>query len=167
MRRKVLAASATVAAALAMTVPGLASASSAKHHSLRLAMAGRMLHKVGKHTAVIAGGGGPSVLTHSGFKCEVVVGQGAGDNTGVNHFVTNSTEFTAPLSPGVVSVVTNCIGKLKPGTPHANTVVTHLTANCGQINPSDPSKFISGVGITTTYPNGLFSETCNTPSFTL
>src|SRR5947209_4776095 len=169
MLRKALAATATAAAVLGMTIPAFAQAR-ASRHSLRLVMAGRVVHKAGNRVAVIAGGGPGSILLHQGFNCEVTIGQGPGDATYVNHWVRNSTEFYEPFTVGALSfasVTTNCVGKLPTGTPHANGTVSHVTANCGQINPLDPTKFIAGVGITTTFRNGMFSETCNTSSFSL
>jgi hypothetical protein len=165
MRRKVVAAIATVAAALAITVPAVAKSG----HSLRLVMGGRVTHKVKTGAAFIAGGSG-SVIAHQGFECEVTIGQGPGDATYVNRWTRASTEFYSPFTAGVLSlasVTTNCVGQLPKGTPHANATISHVTANCGQINPLDPTKFISGVGITTTFRNGMYSESCNTANFGL
>ena len=80
----------------------------------------------------------------------------------------DSTEFYVPYrvhGKTRYSVTTNCIGALPTGTVVAPTIVSAKTAHCGQINPFHQHKFISGVGITTTFPDGTFSETCNTPNF--
>jgi hypothetical protein len=117
---------------------------------------------------VLAAAGSGSTVTYQGFSCQVTIGQGANDTTYVNHRVSDSTEFYIPhVVNGTTfySVTTNCIGKLAPGTVVAPTIVSATTANCGQINPFDQHKFISGNGITTTFPDGMFSETCNTPDF--
>lgn len=166
MRPKALVAGAIAAAALGMAVPTFATAHA--NRGLRLVMGGRVLHKGGNGLAAIAGGSG-SVIVHQGFSCGVVVGQGPGDTTFVPRHTHGSSEFYLPFGGGAdATVTTTCIGKLPPGTPHdTNEPVSHVTANCGQINPLDPTKFISGFGVTITFPSGLFAETCVTSDFTL
>jgi len=137
--------------------------------SLSLRMGGRVVAVIrGGQSAVIANGFGPSTVTYQGFHCQVTVGQGPSDTIYQNHIVFDSTEFYIPYhvrGKTRYSVTTNCIGALPTGTAVAPTIVSAKTAHCGQINPFDPHKFISGVGITTTFPDGTFSETCNTPKF--
>jgi hypothetical protein len=46
-----------------------------------------------------------------------------------------------------------------------STIVTHTLTSCRQFDPQNPTgPTIQGSGISTTYPDGLYSETCNTPA---
>jgi hypothetical protein len=166
MRPKALVAAATVAAALSMTVPAFASAKA--HHALRLNMGGRVLHKAGNGLAAIAGASpSGSIVAHKGFSCGVVVAQGA-DGSTLRHYHTNaSSEFYVPFGTNEASVTTTCIGTLPPNAVPPTKAVANVTANCGQINPLHPKQFISGFGVTITFPSGLYAETCNTSAFGL
>lgn len=109
-----------------------------------------------------------STFVSQGFACETIVGQGPTDSTYLTHWTYDSSEFYIRFDvKGHVrySVTTNCVGQLPSGTTVSTSPVSHVTANCGQIDPFNPSKFIVGWGLTTTYPDGMYSETCNTPAF--
>ena len=170
MPRRILVAVLVASGALALAIPAVARTGTAhRNSSLSLRMGGHVVAAIrGGRSAVIATAFGPSTVTYQGFSCEVTVGQGLMDTTYTNYHVTDSTEFYVPYHVrGKIrySVTTNCIGALPTGTVVAPTIVSAKTAHCGQINPFDQHKFISGVGITTTFPDGMFSETCNTPKF--
>ena len=170
MSRRVLVAVLAAGAALVVAVPATAHTSTA-HRSTRLTlrMGGHVAGVIrGGQLAVIAANFGPATVAYQGFRCQVTIGQGASDTTYQNHFVFDSIEFYVPYhvhGKTRYSVTTNCIGTLPPATVVAPTIVTAKTAHCGQINPFDQTKFISGVGTTTTFPDGTFTETCNTPKF--
>ena len=176
MPRRILVAVLVASGALALAIPAVARTGSAnRNSSLSLRMGGRVVAVIsGGRSAVTATGSGawsgfgPSTVTYQGFRCEVTVGQGSSDTTYKNQVVFDSTEFYVPYrvhGKTRYSVTTNCIGALPTGTVVAPTIVSAKTAHCGQINPFHQHKFISGVGITTTFPDGTFSETCNTPNF--
>jgi hypothetical protein len=176
MPRRILLAVLVASGALALAIPAVARTSSAQRSSsLSLRMGGHIVAVIrGGQSAVTATGSGswsgfgPSTVTYQGFHCQVTVGQGATDTTYQNHIVFDSTEFYVPYRvhhKTRYSVTTNCIGALPTGTVVAPNIISAKTAHCGQINPFNQHKFISGVGITTTFPDGTFSETCNTPNF--
>ena len=86
----------------------------------------------------------------------------------MSHVVFDSIQFYVPYrANGRIhySVTSTCIGSLPPSTVVAPKIVTAQLAFCGQFNPFNQTKFISGVGTTTTFPDGIFTETCNTPKF--
>jgi hypothetical protein len=169
MSRKLVAVTVTISAALGLSVPAIAKSGHARR-SERVVMTGRVLRGSLSRPVIIASGGLSSTLSHQGFACEVIVGQGTDDATYLTHWTQQSSEFYIRFDVrGVTrySVTSNCIGQLPPGTPHSAHIVSHTTANCGQINPFNASKFIKGWGLTTTYPSGMYSETCNTPAFKL
>jgi hypothetical protein len=102
------------------------------------------------------------------FKCEVTVGVGTDGNTPKNYTVTDSSEqyFEYSTTPPLYSVTSNCIGTLPKGVVHASSIITH-DVGCKQYNPLNKNApTIQGYGISTTYPDGQYSETCNTPNFT-
>jgi len=170
MPRRILVPILVASGALALAIPAVARTGAAhRNSSLSLRMGGHVVAVIrGGRSAVIATGFGPSTITYQGFRCQVTVGQGPSDTTYQNHIVFDSTEFYVPYRvhrKTRYAVTTNCIGALPTGTVVAPTIVSSKTAHCGQINPFDQHKFISGVGITTTFPDGTFSETCNTPNF--
>jgi hypothetical protein len=169
MSRRILLAVLSASAALALAIPAIAQTPTT-HRSNSLSL------RMGGHLGAVTGGGplattatqGPSTVAYSGFRCQVTVGQGVSDTTYQNHFVTDSTEFYIQYhvaGKARYSVTTNCVGTLPAGTIVAPTIVSASTAKCGQIDPFDKTKFITGQGITTTFPDGMFSETCNTPKF--
>lgn len=178
MSRKFFMGLMAASAALALAVPALASSRHTKRHvrtrhSLRLVMAGRVLRTHQPHNqglAMTTGASPSSTLSYQGFACEVTIGQGTHDGTYKNHWTTNSTEFyvtDTAVSPALYAITTNCIGKLPSGTTVANHIVSHVTANCGQIDPLNSKKFIRGAGLTTTYPSGMYSESCSVPATSL
>lgn len=107
-------------------------------------------------------------VSYQGYRCETTVGIGTTDGTPQNYFVTDSSEFWFAYLQGghqFYSVTSNCVGKLPAATVHSSSIVSHAVA-CRQFNPFNSSlASIQGYGISTTYPDGLFSETCNTPDF--
>jgi hypothetical protein len=171
MSRRILVAVLMAGGVLAVATPAVARTPTVYRHSkLSLTMGGRVGRATGtRQSAVVANDNpGPATVAYEGFRCQVTIGQGASDTTYVNHVVFDSTEFYVPHnahSNAILSVTTNCIGTLPMGTPVAPTIVSAPTARCGQLNPFDKHKFIFGRGITTTFPDGMFSETCTTPKF--
>ena len=170
MSRRILLAVLTASAALGLAIPAVAQTHRTRHMNrhLSLRMGGHIVKVVKGRTSVVIASGSGSTVSYQGFSCQVTIGQGASDTTYQNHRVNDSTEFYIPhVVNGTTyySVTTNCIGMLAPGTVVAPTIVSATTSNCGQINPFDKTKFISGNGITTTFTDGMFSETCNTPDF--
>jgi hypothetical protein len=170
MSRRILVAAVLVGVTLVAALPAVARTPTVRRHSrLSLRMGGHVGAVITSgQSAMTAAAVGPSTVTYQGFSCEVTVGQGPTDTTYANHHVIDSTEFYVPYhahGKNFYSVTTNCIGTLPAGTVVAPTIVTAKTSHCGQFNPFDQTKSISGVGITTTFPDGMFSETCNTPKF--
>lgn len=168
MSRRILVALVTVGVALAVAIPA-AARTSAHRSRLSLRIGGHIAGLIrGGQSAVTAVDFGPATVAYEGFKCEVTIGQGSSDTTYRNHFVFDSIETYVPYRASdrnFDAVTTNCIGSLPAGTVVAPTIVTAKTTNCGQINPFDQTAFISGVGTTTTFPDGMFTETCTTPTF--
>jgi hypothetical protein len=169
MSRRILLVVLSGSAALAMAIPALAQTRATHSSSTRtLRMGGHVRAVLGGSRSAVPAVQGPSTVAFSGFRCQVTIGQGATDTTYHNHFVTDSIEFYIEYHAGgqtLYSVTTNCVGTLPAGTPVASTIVSASTAKCGQFDPFDQTKFITGHGITTTFPDGMFSETCNTPKF--
>jgi hypothetical protein len=158
---------------IAVAVAGIASVALAKTHAA--ARTGKALKMTLRWGAVASGRGVATIatpdhtkVTFKGFRCEVTVGVGPHDQTPRNFFVTDSTEFTTRFQANGTfyrSVVSNCVGQLPPGTVHSSEIVTHVVS-CSQFNPDGKNKpTIKGFGVSTTYPDGLFSETCDTPNF--
>ena len=108
-----------------------------------------------------------ATVSYRGFSCEATVGTGPDDATPTNNRTTDSVEFYFPYTQGASSfdtVTTNCIGMLQAGTRHSSSIVSHRVA-CKQFDPfSRTAPTIQGYGISTTYPDGLYSESCNTPN---
>jgi hypothetical protein len=109
-----------------------------------------------------------ATLARQGFSCEVTVGIGANGQTAKNYFVGDSQEFYIAYVQGgasLESVTTNCVGTLPHGTTAPTSIVSHQVA-CSQFQPiGAKTPTIQGYGISTTYPDGMYSETCNTPNF--
>lgn len=109
-----------------------------------------------------------AVLQMQNYNCAVTIGTGTNGNTQTNTHTHDSTEFsiTYTSSAGTfMSVTSNCIGMVPAGHTVPSTTVTHVLTSCQQFDPQNPSgPTIQGSGITTTYPDGLYSETCNTPA---
>ena len=170
MSRRILVAVLTAGAALALAIPAVARTPKA-HRSSRpsLRMGGHVVGVIqGPQSAVPAANVGPATVSFSGFKCQVTVGQGPTDALYLPQFVSDSLQFYVPYRANgrtFYSVTTTCIGSLPPTTVVAPTIVSAELAFCGQFNPFRQKKFISGVGTTTTFPDGMFAETCNTPKF--
>jgi hypothetical protein len=159
-----------VVGVLGFTLPAVASAHAASHHKKshvlaltvrkhqRLFQRGKVRHVI-PSTPVP-----PAIVSYTGFRCEVTVGTGSDDNTPTNITVTDSTEFYIPYSV-LFSVTTSCVGKLPKHTVVSKKVVSHRVA-CSQFNPFNQSApTIKGFGTSTTFANGFFSESCNTPNF--
>ena len=167
MSRRVPIALLVASATLGLTIPAWGHTDAAqRNRTLVVRMGGHIGRVIGHHTAVIAAPPRGATITYQGFRCQVTIGEGTSDTIYNNHFVFDSTEFYnvyRARGRRFYSVTTNCIGALPPGTNVATKIVSAPTANCGQIDPFDATKFISGHGITTTFPDGMFSETCNTP----
>jgi hypothetical protein len=90
----------------------------------------------------------------------VTVGVGADGQTPRNFHVIDSTEFHIDQTAHRALVTTNCIGTLPPGTVHSTQIVSHSVA-CAQFNPFHKNKpTVPGFGISTTFPDGMFSESC-------
>jgi hypothetical protein len=163
-----LAAVAAGLASLGSAVPALASGAHARHPlalTVRTDSSAFM-----KHAATQATVTSPSATqAYAGFSCEVTVGVGADGQTAQNFRTADSSEFYFAYKQrphhSLYSVTTNCVGTLPAGTVHANAIVSHPVA-CKQFDPFNQSApAIQGYGMSTTYPDGQYSETCNTPKF--
>ena len=149
MSRRILFVTLTAGAALALAIPAVARTPTTHSHSrLSLVMGGRVGAVIGAGRSAVADATpGAATVTYQGFRCQVTIGQGLNDTIYHNHIVFDSTEFYVPHNSqnnSIVSVTTNCIGRLAPGTVVAPTIVSAPTAHCGQINPFDKNKFIVG-----------------------
>jgi hypothetical protein len=172
MGRKLLIAMIAVGALLVAAIPATAKNSHQRrsHKVLVLTVReGKSIFKGRAHrtSAINAIDPSPPMATVSaqGFRCEVTVGTGSNDLTAKNFSGTDSSEFYFASSPGHNSVTTNCVGMLPASTARSSAIVSHNVA-CRQYDPFNPSApTIQGYGISTTYPDGLYSETCNTPNF--
>ena len=158
-------------AGASLCVAVLAVGSQAQAHGSRTLVMTRSGFGVAAHPAGVrarAAAGESASTVYQGFKCEVTVGIGANGQTAKNYFTNDSNEFTIAYTEGgssLLSVTTNCVGKLPPGTVHSTSIVSHAVA-CRQFDPTSmTAPTIQGYGISTTYPGGLFSETCNTPNY--
>lgn len=131
-------------------------------------LSGSTEHATASKTWTSSTPGGPTVV-NSGFSCQVAVGTGPTDATASVFRTTDSVEFFLPYTQGGASfdsVTTNCVGKLPAGTVHSTTGPVSHSVVCRQFDPFDKTKpTIAGAGTTTTYPDGLYSETCNTPDY--
>ena len=106
----------------------------------------------------------PTVV-YQGFRCEATVGVGPSSSEARNFFTFDSVEFYFTYLLTLNSVSVTCVGTLPSGTSHAPTVVSHNLA-CRVFNPGNmAAPTLQGLGVSTTYPDGLFSETCNVPDF--
>jgi hypothetical protein len=171
MSRRILVAVLMGGAALMFAMPAVARTSAA-HRGSRplLRMDGHAVGLIHRdRPAVTPLAVGPATVTVTGFKCQVTVGSGTTDRIYTSPFVFDSLQFYVSYKARgktFFSVTTNCIGSLPAGTVVAPGIVTAKLAACHQFNPlgqSEPN--IVGVGITTTFPDGTFTETCNTPKF--
>lgn len=124
----------------------------------------------GKHLGLISAvGSSPSAkVSYSDYSCEVTVGTGADGNTPVNYHTNDSTEFYYGYTKAgrfFRTVTSNCIGTLPKGVTVPTSTVSHDVA-CEQFDPLNGDKpVIQGYGIETTFADGLYSETCNTPDY--
>jgi hypothetical protein len=171
MLRKVLVAVVVGGSAIALTMPAIANtdAGRAPTHDSRLFMTAQFLsaRTPAPEPRSVAVASNPATLTYQGYSCEVTVGVGTDDQTPKNFFVTDSTEFYIAFKHAGAthrSVTSNCVGQVPPGTTISHSIVSHTVA-CTQLNPFNRhGHTIQGWGISTTYPDGLYSETCNTPN---
>lgn len=106
-----------------------------------------------------------ATVAYQGFRCEATVGVGPSSSEARNFFTNDSVEFYFTYLGSLNSVTVTCVGQLPSGTSHAPTIVSHNLA-CRMFNPSNmAAPTLQGLGVSTTYPDGLFSETCNLPNF--
>ncbi len=141
-----------------------------KHHTRTLALTVHSDGRVFRSASLSASSPADptAMVTYQGFRCEATVGTGPSDSTPTNMLTTNSSEFYFSYTQGsntYDSVTSNCAGTLPASATHSTSIVSHNVA-CKQFNPLNMSApTIQGYGISTTYPDGLYSETCNTPNF--
>jgi hypothetical protein len=190
MSRKLLVVVIAVGAALVITIPAVASFSRPGHsthlvlsvkHGKGFGKAKRTAVKRSKarrhslvmsrtmrgRTASIAAATETGTEVNQGFSCTAVAGTGPTDSTSTVLHTNDSSEFVIAYGAGLKSVTTNCTGIIPSGTTISSSIVSHAVTSCSQLNPSSPSgPSVAGQGVTTTYPDRMFSETCNTPNFT-
>ena len=110
----------------------------------------------------------PPTLYQQGFSCGDTVGVGPSDNTARNIKNADSVEVYQPYADydgnPVTSITTVCIGKLPSATTISSSIVTHLV-NCYEYNPYNPSGAVAGLGISVTYPDDQYAESCNVPNY--
>jgi hypothetical protein len=108
-----------------------------------------------------------------GFSCEVPVGTGSNGDTQDNLHTTDSIEgvgLYSSLDPfsSFTSVTTVCVGQLPQQTarPNLDTGPVYHTVACEQAGGAGVvTGPVQGYGITVTFPDGQYSETCNTPNY--
>lgn len=174
MSRRVLFGPLAISVALVFAVPALAKSNHRarplhkSHHKLVMSRhLGRRVSPLNGN-ALIATLPPQAVLTYQGYSCSVTVAYGPTGAQTFNTHTTDSTEFYIPYTVNSTtydSVTSNCIGKLPAGKTAPTTIVTHVLTSCSQFDPFVPGNhYIFGSGISTTFPDGLYSETCNTPN---
>jgi hypothetical protein len=115
------------------------------------------------------------INTGLGFKCEATVGEGKDDATPINITNDDSLQYTviygpssAAFTPGDLSfaATTACVGSVAKGAKISTKIVTHQVA-CSQVFGDGTGPAIPSYGISVTYPDGQYSETCTAPDFSL
>lgn len=163
----------TTVAVLSAVVPAIALAGTGTHTGRTLYMTVRdgrssFTGPAIRGAAIPASVSDPTAVERfSGFRCQVTVGVGANGQTPRSRFTRNSVEFSFTYTQGSVtfeSVSTTCAGRLPAATRVSPFIVSHPVA-CRQFDPTDASApTIQGYGMATTYPDRMFTETCNTPN---
>jgi hypothetical protein len=100
------------------------------------------------------------------FTCQDTVGVGANGQTPDNIRNQDSIEFYQALGNNTYSITTTCIGNLHhvPGSPTPPSQPTAHWLGCLEYNPF-PGASLKGYGVSVTYPDGQYSETCNVPNY--
>jgi hypothetical protein len=110
---------------------------------------------------------------NQGFRCEATVGVGSDGNKAENVYTSDSVEGSAPYVAYELfyplgfytSLTTSCVGSVLAGVTVPSTPVAHTVA-CMQLgDPSVSTAPVQGYGVSVTYPDGQYSETCNTPDY--
>lgn len=165
MFRKLLAATIVLAGLAGAAIPALAHSSHSKKHQRTLVLTARWGDAHSSAPAPQIATASPVHFSNQGYRCEVTVGTGPADATPQNFFTNDSSEFFFASAPGKNSLTSNCVGKLPATTTHSTTQIVSHAVGCSQLDPSNPSgPTVPGNGISTTYPDGFYSETCNTPN---
>jgi hypothetical protein len=103
---------------------------------------------------------------NQGFPCTASVGSGPNGTTMLRVRTPDSIEVDQTYSTytggTATSTTTTCIGALPKGATAPNSDVAHQVT-CTEANPSG-GPVIQGAGISATYPDGQYSQTCNVPN---
>jgi hypothetical protein len=150
-------------------IPALASASLLVAVAMPASAVARQSHAVTRKLKMTTGTNRPhSSGTFQSFRCESTIATGPSGAVPVNVFQSNSEEFFFLYRQGhktLFSIVTTCTGTVPKGTVVPSSIVTH-NVSCSQYTPgSKKTATVQGSGISTTYPDGMYSETCNTPAY--
>jgi hypothetical protein len=104
-----------------------------------------------------------------GFSCQATVGTGSSDNTASNIKNKDSIEFTEDYTDvnnnPASAITTGCMGQLPAKYTVSTSIVAH-EVGCSQLNPYGLG-YVRGLGVSVTYPDGQYEETCNTPDYNL
>jgi hypothetical protein len=169
MSRKILSLAVAGISACAIASPALAKESKHQRKSLNMVthFTRTPMSKHQKHASTTSLND-LAKLGNSGFTCHTTVGVGANGNTPVNTTTVDSEEFYVDYRHNGVhyrSVITNCVGVLPAGSTKPTAPTSHQI-DCKQFDPLNGSNpLIFGVGVETSYPDGMYSETCNTPDY--
>lgn len=108
----------------------------------------------------------PLGYVNQGFPCPASVGSGANGNTMLMVHTADSIEVDQTYSTytggTATSTTTTCIGQLPKSATAPKGDVAHQVT-CAQANPSG-GPVIQSTGISATYPDGQYSQTCNVPN---
>ena len=112
----------------------------------------------------------PYTFYRQGFTCQATVGIGADGNTADNIKNQDSIEFHQDYSPSgggpTSSITTACVGQLPHNVTPPSQPATHVVG-CSQYNPFVPGGVVRGLGLSASYPDGQYSEVCNTPNYSV
>lgn len=105
-------------------------------------------------------------FVQQGFTCQDTVGTNSDGNTPDNIRNKDSIEFYQSLGNNTYSITTSCIGNLHnaPGNPTPPSTPTAHWLTCLEYNPF-PGASLQGLGVSVSYPDGQYSETCNVPNY--
>ncbi len=108
----------------------------------------------------------PLRYVNQGFPCTANVGSGVNGNTMLRVHTADSIEvdqtYSAYAGGTTRSTTTTCIGQLPKSVAAPNSDVAHQVT-CTEPNPSG-GPIIQAAGISATYTDGQYSQTCNVPN---
>jgi hypothetical protein len=102
----------------------------------------------------------------AGFSCEATIGTGSNDKTPLNVRNGDSVEYglvyeTPAFTEPDASFTTACVGEVPTRTVfNTKKIVVHKVA-CSEASPIGP---IPASGLSVTFPDGQYSETCTAPT---